>query len=194
MKIVFTGAHSVGKSTLAEVTAGRYGLPYVEETARRVFRDRGITTANQTLLTTEQRIALQEDILLLHLEQVSERPHGFVSDRCEVDVLAYSLFWLGMAPEAQAWLTQMQRVVAEHREFYDAVILVQPGIPVKPDGLRIIEPGHQWTIHYLIEGILQTHGYDYYVLTTTDPAKRDAEIQGILNRVANRLKKVTTTP
>ena len=74
------------------------------------------------------------------------------------------------------------------------MILVQPGIPVKSDGLRIIEPGHQWTIHYIIEGILQTHGYDYYVLTHTDPAQRDAEIQGILNRVANRLKKVTTTP
>ena len=186
MKIVFTGAHSVGKSTLAEVIADRYGLPYVEETARRVFRDRGITTANQTLLTTEQRIALQEDILCLHLKQVSDYTHGFVSDRCEVDVLAYSLFWLGMAPEAQAWLTQIQKVVAERREFYDAVILVQPGIPVKPDGLRIIEPGHQWTIHYLIEGILQTHGYDYYVLTATDPAQRDAEIQGILNRVAGR--------
>jgi len=71
MKVVFTSAHSVGKSTLAEVTADRYGLPYVEETARRVFRDRGITTANQTLLTTEQRIALQEDILHLHLKQVS---------------------------------------------------------------------------------------------------------------------------
>ena len=186
MKVVFTGAHSVGKSTLAEVTAGRYGLPYVEETARRVFRDRGITTANQTLLTTEQRIELQEDILLLHLEQVSAYPHGFVSDRCEVDVLAYSLFWLGMAPEAQAWLTQMQKVVAERREFYDAVILVQPGILVKPDGLRIIEPGHQWTIHYIIEGILQTHGYDYYVLTHTDPAQRDAEVQSILRRVAAR--------
>ncbi len=182
MKIVFTGAHSVGKSTLAEVTAARYGLPYVEETARRVFRDRGITTANQTLLTTEQRIELQEDILCLHLQQVSDYPHGFVSDRCEVDVLAYSLFWLGMAPEAQAWLTQMQKVVAERREFYDAVVLVQPGIPVKPDGLRVIEPGHQWTIHYLIEGILQTHGYDYYVITDTDPAQRDAEVQSILRR------------
>jgi len=186
MKVVFTGAHSVGKSTLAAAAADRYGLPYVEETARRVYRDRGIKTANQTLLTTEQRIALQEDILCLHLQQVSAHSHGFVSDRCEVDVLAYSLFWLGMAPEAQAWLTQMQRVVAERREFYDAVILVQPGIPVKPDGLRIIEPGHQWTIHYIIEGILQTHGYNYYVLTHTDPAQRDAEVQGILRRIAAR--------
>ncbi|HOA25772.1 MAG TPA: hypothetical protein PKI52_17325 [Aggregatilineales bacterium] len=30
--------------------------------------------------------------------------------------------------------------------------------------------------------------------TATDPEQRDAEVQGILNRVANRLEKVTTTP
>ncbi len=41
MKIVIIGAHSSGKTTLANALAERLGLPVLPEVARRVLREMG---------------------------------------------------------------------------------------------------------------------------------------------------------
>jgi len=173
MRIAFSGAHSTGKSTLAEWLSAELGLPYVRETARQVFERMGIGSADLSLLPTERRMEAQGAIIRDHIEATCAE--AFVSDRAEADVLAYSLYWLDRDGWPK-WLEAM-RVMAKHgAERYDLVFLVPPFGTLAADGLRVEAPDHQWTIHYLIAGILRECGYPVRELRSCGINERKEEV------------------
>ncbi len=88
MKVYFTAAHCCGKSTLSRYISEKYKLPMISETARMVLSEREL-----------QIDSLRRDISLVDNyqtevfhRQISEelKYDKFVSDRCALDVLAYS--------------------------------------------------------------------------------------------------------
>lgn len=172
MRIALTGAHSTGKSTLARVLAQRLDLPYVEESARRAYAALGYESADQSAMPPSERLLLQEHVLQEHERGINAAGCGFVTDRFEADVLAYTLYWLDREPCALAFIGHLRDLVAVRRRQYDHVILVHPGIPLVADGLRVPAQGHQWSIHYLIAGILRDAGYSVVEMRETDHAAR----------------------
>lgn len=94
--VVFCGASGTGKSTLATVTAGRYGFRPLPSITAAVYRDAGVTYA-EAMGDPVKLAIIQREIhrrtaerLLLEAYAAPKSPvRGFVSER-GIDVLAYT--------------------------------------------------------------------------------------------------------
>lgn len=87
MRIYFAGSHSVGKTTLARYTAGKYSLPLLNEVARTILTEKELKLES---LRIDLDIVddYQKSILLRQIEE-EKRYTDFVSDRT-LDCLAYA--------------------------------------------------------------------------------------------------------
>lgn len=87
MKVYFTGAHSVGKTTLARYVSERYNLPMIPEVARTILSEKELQL---DALRTDLKLvdSYQEQIFKRQLEEESQLP-SFVSDR-SFDCLSYA--------------------------------------------------------------------------------------------------------
>lgn len=88
MKIYYTGAHSVGKSTLARYTSKQYNLPMLGEAARKVLSDREL---NIDALRSDIDIVNSYQLDIFNRQLIEEQKHkSFISDRSLLDCIAYS--------------------------------------------------------------------------------------------------------
>ncbi len=104
MRIAITGAHGVGKSTLALMLATELQLPLIEEIARVVAEKMGYASTQEIVkANTIDRQRFQEAVLSCQINtEFRYYARGFVADRSVLDVAAYAAWYKIRKPEIWA--------------------------------------------------------------------------------------------
>lgn len=142
MRIAITGAHGVGRSTLASQLSDTLGLPELP-TPGRTMAARGLPI-NEAATVSSQLVAW---LLQYRLER--ERS-AWVASRSLIDVWAYTVQASGrhdLGSVEHALMTELALVTPlAITDTYDELIYVPPGIPLVADDARSADEVFQRTI------------------------------------------------
>ena len=104
-RVWFVGAHAVGKSTLAELTARNYNLPYISEQARIVLAERLQPDFDRLRLDVAETSRYQREVMRRQIATEQQLLHkGYVSDRA-FDSLAYAAKHADVATSARRYVS-----------------------------------------------------------------------------------------
>lgn len=150
MRIAISGAHGVGKTTLAERLAEKLDLSLITEVAREKAMQYGYgTTEGIKNAGLFSRIAFQLDVFYGQIK-AEERKRKFVSDRSVFDCVAYSIYY--HLPSTISVYVLEEAVKYSKR--YDAVIYCPPVEPPTPDGFRLADEESQQEVDRLIRSLI----------------------------------------
>jgi predicted ATPase len=133
-KIYFTGSHATGKSTLARHVSQTYNLPLLTEVARQILSEEELQ-----MDSLRNNLNIVDDYQLKIFQRQIEQDNkytNFVSDRCIIDVLAYSAQHSRILPKLlkNNVLTQCITNLKERNCF---IFFVRPTkATMKEDGVR----------------------------------------------------------
>ncbi|MEM6288530.1 MAG: AAA family ATPase [Bacteroidota bacterium] len=153
-KVVFLGAESTGKSTLAQALAAELDEPYVEEVGRRLWvAAGGDLPLDQYVTICREHVALEEEAVL--------KAERFVFvDTNAITTQQYAFFFFGACPEAV-------RAYADRcADRYDRTFVCAPDIPFDQDGTRV-HPQVQQYQNGAIRNDLTIRGIPYTVVGGT---------------------------
>ncbi len=189
LRIIFSGAQSTGKTTIATRLAEELQLPLITEGAREIIkrrRDRkeefpGCHTQNR-LNTPWETLETQKEIYKHIRDQydMSEAQNGFVADRCMIDVLAYSYLGLSDLEEAEDFIEIIKNQVFSQSNFFDAIFISPPCLPPEEDGLRNTNKYKQEMINHLVSGIAEEYEYPTYYLYGYDLEKKLRDVRNVI--------------
>lgn len=154
MKIAISGAHGVGKTTLAQALSQHLELPAIEEVVRGVARKCGYKTTAQIRDAQQQdKLEFQENVFQEQIDTETRFGNDFVSDRSVFDMVAYAMLY-GL-PDTD---TQIMYIKAlHHSEWYDWIVYcpVPLGSSIENDGFRLTDDCSQLFIDSYIFSMLQ---------------------------------------
>lgn len=132
MKIILTGAHGTGKSTLVKPLATEYDLPVLQRTVRTFWEDNGVNDFE--LLPSDVRAIFQKHLLLNQLEKENALwEQGFITDRSVLDYLGYAVVSSSMSTTD---LDLYKALIRERLLQYDCIIYLPVEFPAEPEYLR----------------------------------------------------------
>ena len=156
-RIWFVGAHAVGKSTLAELTARNYNLPYISEQARIVLAERLQPDFDRLRLDVAETSRYQREVMRRQIATEAQQLHtGYVSDRA-FDNLAYAakhaegVAAIARLPETRRYIRDLCQTVRQRR---GVVFFVRPLPSYSADGMRAVGDLHLAGVH-AIDGMVQ---------------------------------------
>jgi len=152
MKVVFCGAHGVGKSTLTNVLSEKLWLPILHDI---------VVDAHKLGFVINENTPMETQMWLTGKQLEQEKIHtDFVGDKCIFDYYVYA--------EALDMDTEMKNVikkVALNTHNYDHVFFLKPEFPIVDDGLRSTNIVFQHAVHTVYENFLKEHNISYTYLT-----------------------------
>jgi predicted ATPase len=165
MRIGLTGCSGSGKTTLAKEIRKRIGSQHVfvpsvtREVADTVGFDMKATNS------IEDRLVFQNAVLDA-MEKVYSNYDNFVSDRTPIDAAAYVLADFqpntGTDEEREAAMQYVDRCLSMTSIYFDAVILVPPGVPyIDEPGRPPNNEAYREAQHFLMTGMLFDPDYDF---------------------------------
>jgi predicted ATPase len=132
MKIILTGAHGTGKSTLVEPLATEYKLPVFQRTVRNFWEANGVKDFE--LLPSDVRAIFQKHLLLNQLDKENTMwEQGFITDRSVLDYLGYAVVSSSMS---KTDLDLYKALIRERLLQYDYIIYLPVEFPAEPEYLR----------------------------------------------------------
>jgi nicotinamide riboside kinase len=176
MRIAITGAHGVGKSTLAAELAGALHLPELQ-TPGRTLAARGLPV-NEAATVSSQMVAW---LLQFRLER--EQP-AWVASRSLIDVWSYTV-----QAASRGTLGAVEAMMIDELEramplalagAYDALIYVPPLIALKADDVRPAGDAFQRATDEVIRRALETWSVAH---ETVDVRNRPA-VQELVDRLS----------
>jgi hypothetical protein len=161
MRIAFAGAHRTGKTTLAQLTADRFGLPFLKTSTSQIAASMGIDL--KAPLDFGTRMKFQFKVLDMLCD--TYRGADFVTDRSPLDAAAYTLANVqastGTVEEQREVIRYVDACMELARQF-DLVLFVSPGIPmVATKDADDQAPAYQLHHHHLVRGMLEDPVCDY---------------------------------
>lgn len=152
MRIAISGAHGVGKSTLAVLLATELQLPLIEEVARTVAGEMGyMSTQDIVAANALDKQRFQNAVLDCQLNtEFRHYTRGFVSDRSVLDIAAY-MAWYKL-PEAR----EVKKNAIEYAwNNYELIFYIPlDERPAEDDGFRLVDRKSQEQIDRLIAGMV----------------------------------------
>ena len=167
-KIVFTGSHGVGKTTLAMLTAGKCGYKLLPDVAR-IAMDAGFKINEQTnVVSTFWMFSKQAEN--------EQRQPTFVGDKCFIDLLAYVMYFK-LPLQAQDLLFKMAEPFITA---YDLVVYLPAGeFPIPDDGYRSLNKEFQKTVDRNVIKVLHYFQKPYIQIVGT-PRQRFRQVQALI--------------
>lgn len=132
------GTHGAGKTTLARSIAGRVDAQFVPSPARRIGAELG-HSENATLLG--------QSLIAISVFNGLSKPYGGIYDRTPVDVLAYTLYAIGINEiGAREGLPELIRFAEVGMAMFDRVFYLPAYRPPANDGHRSVDVDYQRAI------------------------------------------------
>jgi len=128
--ISISGAHRVGKSTLAKTISGYNGIHYLETgvSSCSVWSKYNITPSTQ--LSPELRYEVQSRISDFLFEKFEKQKEPFITDRSFIDVAAYLYHGTWRAIDMAIIDAALRRLLAYQNSVFSHTFLLQPGIEI----------------------------------------------------------------
>lgn len=181
-RIYLEGTHSTGKSTLMAGLVRDLGATPVEEPARAVLAQHGVTARFEGK-TPGEIAEIQQQIMVSHLaSELDETAGCTVHDRFAVSVYAYSLARLSRHDDhpyvADTLVWMRDRMICNQPPQNSLILLVPPTIALDVDTVREQSQAYRFHVHLLIRGLLDELRLPYRVLQSTTPENRLEEAKG----------------
>lgn len=177
--IGFSGAHRVGKSTIAARLAEKNKFPFIPSSVSAIAKECGFDMNNPATPFLE-RIAFQEVVLEAFAREYEEQTGIFIADRTPLDLAMYLLADApngASTPEIGERVTAyVDRCVQLANDHFMCVMIVQPGIEfVEGEGKPLPNVPYQEKVNAIVVGLARTRLKRNYVIfdrTLTDLSKR----------------------
>lgn len=190
--LALSGAHRVGKSTLAKAFAEKQDWTFIQTSASPVFKHFGLHIDQQ--LTFDQRMLVQNAVLELHLDDARKASSKSITDRSTIDMAAYALAeWGKNAQGKQCDLLDdyVDRCLNAAKWTYSGWVMVQPGISyVEEEGKPAASKPFQYLHHTLCMGMMndgRIKGMPRFIISS-NVTEIDARIT-ILEKIVTALPK-----
>ncbi len=203
MRIVVTGSHGVGKTTLVwQLLKYLNGIEFPKEDMMRI----GVTGSHGTGKTTLSKLiagrlkyaflpetpfqALQAGFpinettslaaeLWMFARQAEQelRADNWVADKCMIDLLAYAHYFF---ENDKALINVLSRMTQISFQRYDVVVYLPTGeFPLEDDGFRSMDPRFQNRVDQLIRGVMDTYDIKYHPIVGT-PTERFQQVSALI--------------
>lgn len=141
MRIAISGAHGVGKTTLAKSLAGKLNLPLVEEVARSVAAENGFkTTTDIQNAVPSARALYQHSVFFRQVMKEDYYHRGYVSDRSVFDCVAYCILY----DLHHDFISFLRAEAIKHSSDYDFIVYCPiPDGKISADGFRLTDKESQ---------------------------------------------------
>lgn len=176
VQVVFTGAQGTGKTTMLNVFKDKFEN-VVTEVVRNLAKNNNVKINEQGNLEGQKTI-FNEYLKLLDVDT------GYLSDRCMIDVLAYTMYLYEKTKDTQLALLIIEQT-KEIEKFFnethkDVIICYFPiEFEVVDDGVRSTSEEFRSAIDDHIQQILINHVKKHYIICG-DTEKRTKTIETIL--------------
>lgn len=153
IKIGFTGAGGVGKTTDAKALSELLGIPMIKSASRSAYERLGISENDCLKMTDEEKWQLQHEIFNSKIE-LDDSTFEFIADRTLLDHLAYCLMYCGAYIPEKEFYEFENRVRKHMKSTYSHIFYYPFGYwtPENEDGVRQTAPGWQSAIDAIIVG------------------------------------------
>lgn len=163
MKVVFTGAQGVGKTTLLDIMEKCVTFPinfkYIRNSTRNLAKAGYAINENGNGIT-------QLAIMRLHRDCV-ERDDSFVMDRCALDGFAYTVYLNRHGKVTSGTVKECERLFKESIGRYDVIFYLKPEFPITGDGCRSSNVQYQAEVADIFEELIQKYSVNVVPLTGT---------------------------
>lgn len=175
-RIVITGAHGVGKTTLMNALA-KDNIRTITQVSRNVISENNFDHSENT--TTEcQKTIFKE------LKKALSSKRSYISDRGLSCVAAYT-FNKALTNDIPKKVADKQYLDLEkfHKDNPDILVVYVPiEFPLVDDGVRSVDPKFQEEIDFLVKNILETTKIPYITVTGT-VEERVAQVEDALKNM-----------
>lgn len=174
-RIVFTGAQGTGKTTVLKEFENK-GLKVITEVVRQLA-SKGVK------INKDGDEKGQTKIFKTYKEKLSEMTvEGYISDRCMVDVIAYSMYLAEHGKVSDEYVQKQMKQLAKFRiENPDIAYCYFPiEFDVVADGVRDTDEEFRAAIDHNIKAVLQEAGIQPIIVKGT-VKERVAKVQRIIN-------------
>lgn len=180
MRVGITGAHGVGKTTLAGKLARELNIPLIKEQARAVASLLGLENCEQ--LTKDKAMAAKFQIFILYQQIRRENElKSFVSDGTFLDFLAYWTYY-GLDEYDSFSGTIYRKECLSRLPGYDFIVYVSPEIPLKPDGFRLFSRESRNDLDRIIRLLLEKVNLPV-LMVSGDAEERVRQVLGFIGSV-----------
>jgi len=161
-RIAISGAHGVGKTTLARQLSKTLKLPLLTETAREVISQ--YVSDCSYIVCHPDKAEIQAEILNKQIEK--EATHkAFVADRSVLDILAYC--WLYRIFDSPTLHELAKKILLTYSKNYDLIIfcpIPDDDYEIPDDGFRLTDKDSQMDIDNYLKCVLATKPTDVLYL------------------------------
>lgn len=163
MKIAFTGAQGVGKTTLLDILEKCFKFKEPVDFVRNLTRNVAKSGHN---INGDGDDNTQLLIMQAH-KAVVDNPHSVVVDRCALDGLVYTTYLYRTGKVSEKVYNSCLELFSEYIKGYDYLFYIEPEFPITGDEYRSAKEDYQRTIANIFKEIITAYNVPVIQLTGT---------------------------
>lgn len=163
MKIAFTGAQGVGKTTLLDILEKCFKFKEPVDFVRNLTRNVAKLGHN---INEDGDDDTQRLIMQAH-KAVIDNPHSVVVDRCALDVLVYTTHLYRIGKVSEKMYNTCLELFNEYIKGYDYLFYIAPEFPITGDEYRSAKEDYQKAIASIFEETIEAYNVPVIRLTGT---------------------------
>jgi len=150
IRVCFTGASGVGKTTLARWVSEEFGVPFCPVTGRSVALDMGYPSPYAAKLAGEHVQFYRRLVSVKHAWEAANRERGFAAERGYLDELAY----MGLHSPESVELGWFDEAYRWQRDYTHQFYLPRAWHQDLTDPMRKTDPGYHEFYEAMLEGLM----------------------------------------